>query len=484
VRSRPAAVVVLLVLVALALRLPLFGDALFGDEIYTFDLVDRDSLVRTLSLAHQTEGTPPLFYALAWLTHWIGDATVSVRLPSLVFGLATVPVTYLLGRRVAGPFAGVVAAALVALSPFHAYYSTEARAYAVAGFFVALALLAVVSARPGDRHWWVVLFVAVTGAAYSHYTAGLPIAAALVWAFVARPELRRPLLVTVGLAALAYLPWLPFVSGSGAPAAIAAVTDFTPKSVASDLARALVGHPYRPIADLPGRVALIAGGLALLVPAAAGLRAAWSGPDRLLAAAARGPAGLVGAAALAAPLGVAVASLVGDDIFIARNLFVSVVPACVALAALWGRTGRAGQVAAGVAIAVMAYSGVAALGHDSRRVPSDEAAASVESFSGRADPVVYVVLLPVADFLGRDPQVRSVAIHLDSWRAVREARNSPDSIRRAAGRAPRFSVVIPGLPKFPPVPAPALPGYEVTRHTVHPGLAPVSVFLYERSRGP
>ena len=32
----------------------------------------------------------------------LGDPTVLIRLPSLVFGTATIPVIYLLGERVAG----------------------------------------------------------------------------------------------------------------------------------------------------------------------------------------------------------------------------------------------------------------------------------------------------------------------------------------------------------------------------------------------
>lgn len=470
-KLRIAAGVGLLILVALALRLPLLGDALFGDEIYTFELVDRDSLRRTLGLARETEGTPPLFYALAWLTHWIGDPAVSIRLPSLLFGVATVPLTYALGSRLAGPAAGAVAAALVALSPFHVYYSTEARAYALAGFFVVLALLALVSARAGSRRWWIVFALAAAGAAYSHYTTAFPLAAAVLWSAIARPESRRELVLAVGAAAVAYLPWLPFLEGSGAPESIAAVSEFTLESVGSDLARTLTGHPYRPIADLPGEVALAVLGV---VVAAAVVLAVRERPGRP-------ELGLVLLAAAAAPVGIAIASIIGDDIFIARNLLVSTLPAFVALGVLCATAGRGGRIAAAAMVTVVAYAGIASLGDDSRRVPTNAAAASVEAFTHPGDPVVHVVLIPTADFLGRDPQVRSLSIYLDPRREAREAELKPASILRAAGAAGRFAVVIPGLPEFPPVPAPALDGYRVAAHHVHPGLAPVSVFLYERA---
>ena len=473
-----------LTLAALALRLPLMGDAPFGDEMFTFDLVDRDSLRKALGHARDTEGTPPLFYTLAWASHWIGDPTWSIRLPSLVFGVATVPVTWMLGARIAGRVGAALAAALVALSPFHVYYSTEARAYAVAIFFVALVMLAVLSVRPGERRWWVVLGVATAGALYSHYTAALPVGAALAWLFLTRPELRRSLLFTAGAAVVAYLPWLPFVSGRGAQKSIAAGSEFTLESVTSDLARILVGHPYRPIGDLPGEATLVVLGLALAGAAALCIRGAGRSAAGALV---RSPAGMLVLAAVATPVGVALYSLAGDDIFLARNISASLVPACAAITALVVAAARAAprrELAALVVAAVLGavcWANAAGYGDDSRRVAWNRAAQSVEDYTRPGDPVVDVVLIPLSDFLGRDPQLRSLEIHLDTPREVREARHTPASIAAAARGAPRVAVVISGLPDFPPVPPPRLPGYRLTRQTVHPGLAPLSVFAYERA---
>ena len=59
----------------------------------------------------------------------LGEA--GVRSLSLIAGAATVPVAYLAGRELSGVRAGLVAAALVAVSPFLVFYSQEARAYAL-----------------------------------------------------------------------------------------------------------------------------------------------------------------------------------------------------------------------------------------------------------------------------------------------------------------------------------------------------------------
>ena len=57
-------------------------------------------------------------------------AAVWLRVPSLVLSTATVPPVYAFGRATLGHSAGLVRAALIALSPFALYYAIEARPYA------------------------------------------------------------------------------------------------------------------------------------------------------------------------------------------------------------------------------------------------------------------------------------------------------------------------------------------------------------------
>lgn len=87
----------------------------------------------------------------------LGSTEWGLRLPFVVCGVITVPVTYALGRRLFNPAAGLAAAALLALSPYHITYSQEARHYAlfllysVTALWLSLEALERQDARGGQR---------------------------------------------------------------------------------------------------------------------------------------------------------------------------------------------------------------------------------------------------------------------------------------------------------------------------------------------
>jgi uncharacterized membrane protein len=78
------------------------------------------------------ETHPPLYYTIlkAWRAAF-GDSEAALRALSALAGTLTIPLVYILGRQAAGPLAGVLAAAMFALSPTHIYHSQEARPYAL-----------------------------------------------------------------------------------------------------------------------------------------------------------------------------------------------------------------------------------------------------------------------------------------------------------------------------------------------------------------
>jgi hypothetical protein len=89
--------------------------------------------------------SPPLYYLL--LHYWMainGDTPYYVRLLSVLFGTGTIPIIYLIGKRISGAAMGLAAAALMASSLFNIYYAQEARMYTLLTFNAAVAIYALV----------------------------------------------------------------------------------------------------------------------------------------------------------------------------------------------------------------------------------------------------------------------------------------------------------------------------------------------------
>jgi uncharacterized membrane protein len=93
----------------------------------------------------QIDQHPPLYYLL--LHYWLpltGETPYYVRLLSVLFGMGTIPLIYLIGKRLSGVGVGVVAAMLLALSPFNIYFAQEGRMYTLLMFNIAVAIYALV----------------------------------------------------------------------------------------------------------------------------------------------------------------------------------------------------------------------------------------------------------------------------------------------------------------------------------------------------
>jgi mannosyltransferase len=138
---------------ALALRLVIAPlPSYWVDEAFTIHLLGQD-FGGMLDQVAETESTPPLYYALAWLwSEASGVGELGLRSLSALAGTATVGLAWMLGRWVAGPRAALAAGALVAVNPFLLWFSTEARAYALATALAtgALVLLVRLLARDAD----------------------------------------------------------------------------------------------------------------------------------------------------------------------------------------------------------------------------------------------------------------------------------------------------------------------------------------------
>jgi hypothetical protein len=232
-------------LLGFLLRIAELNQGLFGDELSTGWIVHGRSLDRVISLVYSdAEVTPPLSFVLAWISLKIGSSWEWMRVPSLLGGTATIPIVYALGARVASRKAGLIAAAITAMSAVMIMFSTEARNYAVMMAAVAGSTLAMLVALDTRKaRWWVI------------YAAASVLIAQLVWLLWSHPEARRPaLLANVG-AAIAYAPWIPgWIKDTHSVTVpiINAVLPFSPSFVARSTAEWAFGYPYLGIRQAPG----------------------------------------------------------------------------------------------------------------------------------------------------------------------------------------------------------------------------------------
>ncbi len=122
-----------LLLVALAFRLAGLGrESLWEDEFYSLLIGSHATAGEVIRYVWFGEPHPPLHFLIVhFLLPLTGDGNFGLRLPWALMGAATVPLYFVLLRRlVPGQFAlAVLATALLAASPMHIWYSQEMRHY-------------------------------------------------------------------------------------------------------------------------------------------------------------------------------------------------------------------------------------------------------------------------------------------------------------------------------------------------------------------
>jgi mannosyltransferase len=473
----PALAVGLLTVVAFALRLSGMGDSIFGDEVLLLDRVHDRGLGAMLDQVHDLESTPPFHFVLAWVgTKVASDPVTGIRLPSLLLGPATVPLVYLAGRRTVGAAAGVVGAAVAALSPFAIFYGTEGRAYATLAFLVAASMVCLLRAVDGGgRGWWTAWALTCALVLYTHYTGVYVLVAEGIWALVAHPERRRAILLAGGGVVLAYLPWIPSFITQSDDNASNRIDSFAPLSLDSflrDWLKSVDGHPFIALRDLPGRPAEVVFcavvGLALVVALVRLLRDRDRPRDGLV---------LVVAVALATPAGLLLYSLVAKSIVLPRNMSASL-PA-VALLVGWALTGvgrRATPVAVALALGALGVGTVAMMDDDNRRPPFEGAAAFIDARAQPGDGVIDFFYNPMSKASGRD-----LVVNLKGrYRLFRAGDDDDAAWRRAEASGGRVFLVVPQVGPLRGVPRRSGPGgrFPLRDHRIYPGFIPIGVFEY------
>jgi mannosyltransferase len=290
------------------------------DEVITAGRVLPGSFIHMLREVRASESNPPLYYVLAWgWSKLFGTGEVGLRSLSALFGAATIPVAYLIGKELLSRRAGLITAALVAVNPMLIWYSQEARSYSLLVLLCAASLLFFLRARSSGDPWELALWSLFSALALSsHYFAVFPVAIEAAWLLVATRFRFGVLFAVAGVAAMGLLlaplalsqinpHHIGWISASPLPIRAA----HTAASFMIGETGRVIGHnPRDGYALIPGAIAVLALGFALLAAGSRGRRAAAVGL-------------LVGGGSVL--LAVA-AALAGKDYVIGRNLLPALVP--------------------------------------------------------------------------------------------------------------------------------------------------------------
>jgi mannosyltransferase len=216
--SRSASAEIIAVVVGVVTRF-VTRSSLWLDEALTVDIARLPLGDLVGALKH--DGHPPLFYVLlhGW-TDLFGTGDIASRSLSGLFGLAALPLVWIIGRRRGGTLLAWVAVAVVAVFPFAVRYSDEARMYSMLMFLVLVGWIVLddilVRGRATIPRF---IAAAVIGAAllYTHYWSLWLLASVgllMLWRIWKAPDAaaRRPLIgvvIALVVAGIAFVPWLP-----------------------------------------------------------------------------------------------------------------------------------------------------------------------------------------------------------------------------------------------------------------------------------
>ena len=210
------------VAVAAILRLYGLGSGLWYDEIVTLVESARRPVIEILTY-FPDDNIHPLYSLLAHASlETFGESAWALRIPACVFGVASVWMTYLLGARLQSRTEAWAAAAILAFSYQHIWFSQNARGYTMMGFFALLSTYFLLRARESQRvSDYAMYALACAAGIYTHLTMAFVVAGHVMvmvggklggWPATREPAFKSLMLAWVAVAILSLGLYAPYGS--------------------------------------------------------------------------------------------------------------------------------------------------------------------------------------------------------------------------------------------------------------------------------
>jgi len=215
--GKPHKAVLIVIFIGLFLRLPgLFLPSLTGDEMSTVDQASVPLMTMLQRLASidipGADIAPPFYYIILNLFLKLFPFSVGLtRSLSLLFDVLTIVCVFRLGRHVFDASTALTASLFVAVSPFHIWYASEIRMYALVALLATLSSLSLLRYGTSSNSKYLYLYwLFSTLGLYTQYYFSFILVGHMVAVFISfRRHLWPKVIMALTGVGLAFVPWLP-----------------------------------------------------------------------------------------------------------------------------------------------------------------------------------------------------------------------------------------------------------------------------------
>ncbi len=209
-------VIILILGAAIYLRIRYLTERIWHDELITLYTIDL-SYLEILHYLRDYSVHPPLYYVLlkSWALAW-GAEIMTLRMFSTIAGVVSIAYIMHISRSLFNRPTAYAIGILIAISPFHIYYSAEMRSYALFFLLILFSYTRFISflQNPGSRKNSVLYVISILLLGYVHiYGLVVILTQLLHTAFFSYSTKSRPvfkkLIILQGFFVAGFLPWIP-----------------------------------------------------------------------------------------------------------------------------------------------------------------------------------------------------------------------------------------------------------------------------------
>lgn len=245
--------IIVVLLLGFILRIISLNQSLWLDEAINVLAAQKYSLWLMITEYAKADFHPPGFFIILWFwTKLFGIGEISVRVPSVIFGVLTICVVYLIGKKLHSNSLGLLTALLLSINPLHIYYSQEARMYAFATLAVAINIYLLIKLLKEEKLNLIFLVISNLLIFSSDYVAYLIFPSQFIFLlFLKRKKIIKRWLTGFLIALLCGIWWVPIflnqlsvgsVTSANLPAWKFIVGEFDIKTLPLTLVKFIIGR--------------------------------------------------------------------------------------------------------------------------------------------------------------------------------------------------------------------------------------------------